>query len=249
MGEAGRLQGKIAVVTGAGSGIGRAITLRFAAEGARVVAADVSGNQEKVAAEAQGDVEPFTCDVSDETAVRALMAHCRERHGRLEVLANNAGIAGDRARIHEMEMEAFDRVMAVNVRGSYMVLKHALPLLLEAPNGASVVNTASIGGFRATPGSSPYITSKGAQVMMTRVAALEYVKDGIRVNAVCPGTTETAILDGSTPDMLRMLSDRIPLGRLGTAEEVANLALFLASDEASYITGQCYVIDGGRSAG
>jgi NAD(P)-dependent dehydrogenase (short-subunit alcohol dehydrogenase family) len=85
--------------------------------------------------------------------------------------------------------------------------------------------------------------------MMTRVAALEYVKDGIRVNAVCPGTTETAILDGSTPDMLRMLSDRIPLGRLGTAEEVANLALFLASDEASYITGQCYVIDGGRSAG
>jgi NAD(P)-dependent dehydrogenase (short-subunit alcohol dehydrogenase family) len=245
----GLLQDKVAVVTGAGSGIGRAIALRFAAEGATVVAADVSGKERDVAEEAEGQVEPFTCDVTEERSILSLMEHCRERYGRLEVLANNAGIAGARARIHEMDMAEFDRVMAVNVRGSYLVLKHALPLLMEAPSGASVVNTASIGGFRATPGSSPYITSKGAQVMMTRVAALEYVEDGIRVNAVCPGTTQTAILDGSTPEMLEMLSARIPMGRLGGPDEVANLALFLASDQASYITGQCYVIDGGRSAG
>ncbi|MEV5829739.1 SDR family NAD(P)-dependent oxidoreductase [Actinomadura sp. LOL_016] len=245
----GLLQDKIAMVTGAGSGIGRAITLRFAAEGATVVAADVSGKERDVAKEAEGRVTPFACDVTDERSIRSLMEHCREQYGHLDVLANNAGIAGGRARIHEMDMAEFDRVMAVNVRGSYLVLKHALPLLMEAPSGASVVNTASIGGFRATPGSSAYITSKGAQVMMTKVAALEYVGDGVRVNAVCPGTTQTAILEGSSPEMLEMLSARIPMGRLGGADEVANLALFLASDEASYITGQCYVIDGGRSAG
>ncbi|UGQ11200.1 SDR family oxidoreductase [Yinghuangia sp. ASG 101] len=245
----GRLEGKTALVTGAGSGIGRAITLRFAREGARVVAADVTGAQEEVAAEAGGVVHPYSCDVADEESVRGLIEFCRQRFGRLEVLANNAGISGGRARIHEMPMAEFDRVMAVNVRGSYVVLRHALPLLLLAEGGASVVNTASIGGFRATPESSPYIVSKGAQIMMTRVAALEYVKDGIRVNAVCPGTTKTAILDGSPPELLEMLSGRIPMGRLGTPEEIANLALFLASDEASYITGQCWIADGGRSAG
>jgi NAD(P)-dependent dehydrogenase (short-subunit alcohol dehydrogenase family) len=244
----GRLQDKVTIVTGAGSGIGRAIVVRFAAEGARVMALDVNGSEQKVATTAQGVVVPMHCDVSREADIVAVMAECRRRYGRLDVLCNNAGIGGARKRIHELSMLEWDRVIDVNVRGAFMVLKHCLPLMLESGGGA-VVNTASIGSFRATPGSSAYITSKGAMMMLTQTAALEYVKDNIRVNAVCPGTIETSILDDATPETMAMLLSRIPQGRLGKPEEVAALALFLASDEASHITGQGYLIDGGRSAG
>ncbi len=244
----GRLQDKVTIVTGAGSGIGRAIVVRFAAEGARVMALDVNGSEQKVATTAQGVVVPMHCDVSREEDIVAVVAECRRRYGRLDVLCNNAGIGGARKRIHELSMLEWDRVIDVNVRGAFMVLKHCLPLMLESGGGA-VVNTASIGSFRATPGSSAYITSKGAMMMLTQTAALEYVKDNIRVNAVCPGTIETPILDGATPETMAMLLSRIPQGRLGKPEEVAALALFLASDEASHITGQGYLIDGGRSAG
>jgi NAD(P)-dependent dehydrogenase (short-subunit alcohol dehydrogenase family) len=245
-----RLPQKIAIVTGAGSGIGRAIALRFAAEGARVIAvARRLETLQTVAAEALGEVVPFACDISHPDQVAALGEFCRKRHGRLDVLANNAGIGGDsNKRLHELSIESFDRVMNVNVRGAFLVLRQAVALMLKSGGGA-IVNMASIGSFRATPGSGAYITSKGALLMMTRTAALEYVKDNIRVNAVCPGVIRTAILDNASPELIQTLQARVPQGRMGTPEEVASVALFLASDEASHVTGASYYVDGGRGAG
>jgi NAD(P)-dependent dehydrogenase (short-subunit alcohol dehydrogenase family) len=245
-----RLPHKIAIVTGASSGIGRAIALRFASEGARVIAvARSSETLQRVAAEAQGEIVVYACDVSQPDQVAALGEFCRKRYGRLDVLANNAGIGGEsNKRLHEVSIESFDRVMSVNVRGAFLVLRQAVALMLESGGGA-IVNMASIGSFRATPGSGAYITSKGALLMMTRTAALEYVKDNIRVNAICPGVIRTAILDDAPPELMQTLQARVPQGRMGTPEEVASVALFLASDEASHVTGASYFVDGGRGAG
>jgi len=244
----GRLQDKIAIVTGAGSGIGRAIVLRFAAEGARVIATDMNDKENEVAAEAQGEVIPFHCDVANPEQVQALMEFCKTRFGRLDVLCNNAGIGGHSALLHETSLEDWDRVMNVNVRGVFLVLKYAIPLMIDS-GGGSVVNMASLGSFRASPRVGAYFTSKGAVKMLTQAAALEYVDAHIRVNAVCPGVVETPLLLAAPAEMQEMMIKRVPQGRLGTPEEVAALTLFLASDEASYITGVSYVIDGGRSAG
>ena len=244
----GRIDNKITLVTGAGSGIGRAIAERFAAEGSYVIAVDVNGSEDALAAEYPGKMTSYRCDVSDPEQVAALFRRVREQFPRLDILCNNAGIGGVSARVHEMPLSDWDRVMGVNVRGFFLVLKHGLAQMLEQGGGA-VVNTASIGGFRATPLSSAYISSKGAQVMLTRTAALEYVKDNIRVNAVCPGVVDTPLVMGMVDELKDLLAAQIPQGRRCLPEEVASLALFLASDEASHITGQCYVIDGGRSAG
>jgi len=243
-----RLDNKVALVTGASSGIGRAVALRFAAEGARVIAVARGEGIDEVAAQSQGQIEALRCDVSDPTQVENLGAYCRERFGRLDVLCNNAGIGGRTGvRIHEMDVEDWDRVLATNLRGAFLVMKHTVPLMLAA-GGGSIVNMCSIGSFRATPGSSAYITSKGGMLMLTRTAALEYVDDHIRVNAVCPGVTKTEILEKVPEEYQEMLTARVPMGRMGTPQEVASLTLFLASDEASYITGAAYIIDGGRGA-
>lgn len=244
----GRLQDKITIVTGAGLGIGRAIALRFAAEGARVIAADISGEEEKVAAEADGEVVAHRCDVSDPQQVQDLVDFCRARYGRLDVLCNNAGIAGRSAPLHEIALEDWDRVMRINVRGAFLMLKYAIPLMLDSGGGA-VVNTSSIGSFRATAGSGAYITSKGAMKMLTQVAALDYIDANIRVNAVCPGTVDTPLVQSAPAGTRAMLLARCPQKRFAKPEEVAALALFLASDEAAHITGASYLIDGGRSAG
>lgn len=248
--SAGRLAGKVAIVTGASTGIGRAVALRFVAEGARVlaVARRIDGLADAVR-ESNGALEAFSCDVGDAAQVAAMAARCQARFGRLDVLCNNAGIGGKpKTRIHELDIEDFDAVMRTNVRGAFLVLKHCIPLML-ASGGGAIANMASIGSFRASPGSSAYIASKGALLQLTRTAALEYVKDNIRVNAVCPGVTETEILRGMPDDVMEMLTSRVPMGRMTTAEEVAALTLFLVSDEASGITGAAYIIDGGRSAG
>ncbi len=242
-----RLQGRAAFITGAGSGFGRAMARRFALEGARIFCVDVSGNESVVAAELGGDAVALHADVADPTSVAAAVAAAVALGG-FDIVCNNAGIGGARGRVHELSMEDFDRVHAVNVRGAFCVLRETIPVLL-ARGGGSIVNTASIGSFLATPGSSPYISSKGAMLMLTRTAALEYVGDNIRVNAVCPGVADTAILGSSTPALLGFLGSQVPMGRIASAEDIANLALFLASDEASYITGAAYIIDGGRSAG
>lgn len=245
-----RLENKIAIITGAGSGIGRAIAVRFAAEGATVLAvARRRGPLEDLATESAGTVIPFPCDIADPDQVSELIEACRERFGRLDVLVNNAGIGGDSLKpLHEIAVESWDTVMNTNVRGMFLVLKQAIPLML-ASGGGSVVNMASVGSYRANAGSAAYLTSKGAIMMMTRVAALDYVQQNIRVNAVCPGIIKTALLDGVPDALLSDLSAGVPQGRLGTPEEVAAVALFLASDEASHVTGASYIVDGGRMAG
>jgi meso-butanediol dehydrogenase / (S,S)-butanediol dehydrogenase / diacetyl reductase len=245
----GRLEGKCALVTGASTGIGRAVALRFAREGARVLGVARGAAVEALTADSDGRIETLRCDVADPAQVAAMAQECRRRFGRLDVLCNNAGIGGrTNVRIHELDVDDWDRVLGTNLRGTFLVMKHTLPLMLES-GGGSIVNMASIGSFRASPGSSAYITSKGGQLMLTRTAALEYIKDGIRVNAVCPGVTRTEILANVPEEYQQMLTARVPMGRMGTPEEVAALTLFLASDEASYITGAAYIIDGGRGAG
>jgi NAD(P)-dependent dehydrogenase (short-subunit alcohol dehydrogenase family) len=244
-----RLQGKVALITGASSGIGRAVAARFAAEGARVFAVARRPQIETLHQEIGGDVTGFRADVSQPADVAAMVEACRKRFGRLDVLCNNAGTGSKPGvRIHEVDVEDWDRVLGTNLRGAFLTLRAAIPLML-ASGGGSIVNMASVGSFRASPGSSPYITSKGGLLMLTRTAALEYVKDNIRVNAVCPGMTQTAILDALNAQQMAELAERSPLGRLNTPEEVASLTLFLASDEASGITGAAYIIDGGRCAG
>jgi NAD(P)-dependent dehydrogenase (short-subunit alcohol dehydrogenase family) len=244
-----RLQGKVALVTGASSGIGLAVTRRFAAEGARVFAVARRAEVESLPATAGGEVTAFRADVSRPEDVEAMAQACRQRFGRLDILCNNAGTGGPSGvRIHELSLEEWDRVLATNLRGAFLTLRATIPLMLAA-GGGSIVNMASVGSFRASPGSSAYITSKGGLLMLTRTAALEYVQDNIRVNAVCPGMTETAILGSLSPEQIVEMNKRSPLGRMNTPEEVAALTLFLASDESSGITGAAYIIDGGRCAG
>lgn len=213
-----------------------------------MIVTDLSGEQDHVAAELGDPATARHLDVSDEAQVGALEEWIRAEYGGLDLLANNAGIGGDIAELHAYPIEAFDKVMSVNARGAFLVLQAGLRLMLDSGGGA-VVNTASIGGFRATPMSAAYITSKGASVMMTRVAALEYARRGVRVNAVAPGITHTAILDGASTEQLDMLRAQVPQGRLGRPEEIANVTAFLLDDtQASHVTGQIWLVDGGRSA-
>jgi NAD(P)-dependent dehydrogenase (short-subunit alcohol dehydrogenase family) len=237
----GRLEGKVALVTGARAGLGQAVTKRFIDEGARVLAADLAIDG------IDGRAAPFLCDVRNPDDVVALIAECRQRYGRLDVLCNNAGITTPATRVHETSLEDWDAVHAVNLRGAFLVLKHALGLMLEAGGGA-IVNMASVAAFRATPGACAYAAAKGGLLMLTRTAALEYARDNIRVNAICPSTIQTPMVDSLPSERLEFMASRIPMGRIGTPDEVASLALFLVSDEARFITGSAYSIDGGRCA-
>ena len=234
-------------MTGGGSGLGEAIAKKVAGEGATVVVADVSGKQDEVAAALGNDSVGYKLDVADEAAVDAFEAWLRDKYGRVDALFNNAGINGVAELSGDYPMESFDKVMAVNVRGAFMVQRLGLRLMAE--NGGAIVNTASIGGLFATPTASAYITSKGAVVMMTKTAALEYAQKGIRVNAVAPGIIRTPWLAGLDEELIDQLAQQVPQGRVGTSEEAANVAAFLACDEASHVTGQVMLVDGGRSAG
>jgi NAD(P)-dependent dehydrogenase (short-subunit alcohol dehydrogenase family) len=241
---AGRLEGKVAVVTGAGSGIGAATAEAFHREGAKVVAADVSGQQEEVAKRLGDGCLAVHADVSKSEEVQAILAAAVDNFGRLDVLHNNAGIDGAVAFTGEYAEADFDKVWSINGRGVFLGMRYAIPIMLEQ-GGGSIINTASMASMVAFPGMPAYCAAKAAVIMLTKNAAAEYSKQGIRVNAISPGPIRTGITDSLPPELIKGVVDATPIGRFGDTSEVANLAVFLASDESSFITGAEILIDGG----
>ena len=244
---AGRLEGKIAVITGAGSGIGAAMAEMFVREGAKVVAADISGQQESVAKGIGSSCVPSQTDVSKSADVQAMLNLAVAKFGRLDILVNNAAIDGEMMPTGEYPEEEFDRVWAINGRSVYLGMRYAIPLMLQT-GGGSIVNTSSMASTVAFPTMTAYCASKGAIVMMTKVAAVEYATKGIRVNVLNPGPVLTGITRHMPAEYIEAVKKATPLGRMADPSEVANLGLFLASDESSFITGSSILIDGGYTS-
>jgi NAD(P)-dependent dehydrogenase (short-subunit alcohol dehydrogenase family) len=249
------LTGRVAVVTGAGSGIGEAIALLFARQGARLEVLDVDEEAARRTVarinEAGGDAHAIGVDVGDAAAVDATIAAVDGRRGRIDVLVNNAGIAhvGD---VEHTSEEDLDRLYRVNVKGVFLCSRAAIPVMLRGGGGV-LLNMDSIAALVGVPERFAYSTTKGAVLSMTRSIAVDYMKKSIRCNCICPARVHTPFVDGYVTknypgreaDVYRQLSEYQPLGRMGNPEEVAALALYLCSDEASFITGQAYPIDGG----
>jgi NAD(P)-dependent dehydrogenase (short-subunit alcohol dehydrogenase family) len=243
-------EGKVALVTGAGSGIGRASALAFSREGARVVVADVdaAGGEETAALikRAGGEALFVQTDVSRDAAVAALIERAVSAFGRLDYAHNNAGILGARAMTADCTEEEWDRVVATNLKGIWLCMRYEIPRLLEQGGGA-IVNTASAAGLVGIWGYPAYTASKHGVVGLTKTAAIEYVKSGIRVNAVCPGFIATPMVRGMTADDAAPQTV-VPAGRLGRPEEVAEAVIWLCSDKASYVTGHMMAVDGALTA-
>jgi len=247
---AGLFAGKVALVTGAGSGIGRASALAFSREGAQVVVADVNvaGGEETVALikKAGGAALFVQSDVSRDAAVAALIERAATAFGRLDYAHNNAGILGARAMTADCSEEEWDRVVATNLKSIWLCMRYEIPRLLEQGGGA-IVNTASAAGLVGIWGYPAYTASKHGVVGLTKTAAIEYVKAGIRVNAVCPGFIATPMVRGMTADDAAPQTV-VPAGRLGKPEEVAEAVIWLCSDKASYVTGHMMAVDGALTA-
>jgi NAD(P)-dependent dehydrogenase (short-subunit alcohol dehydrogenase family) len=249
---AGRLQHKICVITGAGSGMGKAMAHRFVEEGAKVILADISGKQDEVAAAVGNGAIGVHCDVGQEDQVRALIQTAIDKYGRLDVLCNNAGFGGGMAPLHKQTAEHWDRIHAVNVRGVFLCMKYGITAMLET-GGGSIVNTGSASAVVGWKHHSVYAAAKAGVHHMTKIAALDYSDKNIRVNAIAPGTMWTGLVAASEthevpPEGFPTLAG-IPMGKWGSAMDIANAALYFASDEAAYVTGTVLPVDGGYSIG
>jgi NAD(P)-dependent dehydrogenase (short-subunit alcohol dehydrogenase family) len=239
-----RLEGKVCVITGAKGGIGASAAELFAREGATVVGVDL-------AADSPGDLA-LACDVTDEEAVRALYARVRGEYGHVDVLFNNAGISpNDDASVLDTSLEAWQRVQDVNLKSVFLCCKHGIPHLLENERGGSVINTASfVAVMGAATSQISYTASKGGVLALSRELGVEFARRGVRVNALCPGPVDTPLLRelfAKDPERAARRLVHVPIGRFARAEEIASAALFLASDESSYVTASTFLVDGGLS--
>jgi NAD(P)-dependent dehydrogenase (short-subunit alcohol dehydrogenase family) len=248
----GRLQDKVAVITGAGSGMGKSMAEMFSAEGASVVCADISGQQDAVAAAIGDKAVAVRCDVADEADVQRMIATAEERFGRLDILVNNAGFGGGMMPLHEQTSENWDRVHSVNIRGVFLGMKYGVISMLKSGGGA-IVNISSASGVVGWKHHSIYGAAKAGVNHLTKAAALDYASNNIRVNAVAPGTHWTGLVPQSAefpePPPGIFTVPGIPMNRWGLPGDIAAAALFLASDEANYITGVVLPVDGGFSIG